>query len=99
MTWTDEKITELLKLYAQGLSHAEIGRALGCGSRLEVTGKLWRIQKRKRQPGTNMGRPIGGGKPEVKPERSGGDKWERETFAPYAVWKAERRKERELGLR
>lgn len=96
MTWTDEKVTELLKLHAQGLSHSQIGRALGCGSRLEVAGKLRRIQKRKRQPGSNKGRPLS---ENSKPDSHDRTTWDRRTFAPYAVWKAERKKERELGLR
>lgn len=89
MIWTDEKTAELLHLKSEGLSHSQIARHMGCGSRNEVTGKLWRIMKRKRQPGSNRGRPL----KEDRPVRGMGDKWDNEVFLPYAawkVWKAER---------
>lgn len=96
MNWTEENTAELIRLRAEGKSFSEIGRALGC-TRDAAIGKLWRVQKRIRQVGSNKGRPIGGGKPKPPPiERS---VWDQRTFAPYAVWKAERQKERERGLR
>lgn len=96
MNWTEDNTAELLRLYDAGKSMSEIGRALGC-NRNQVSGKLWRIQKRVRQVGSNRGRPIGGGKPKPPPvDRAS---WGYRTFAPYPIWKAERQKERERGLR
>lgn len=56
MTWTDERIAELMKLWQQGLSAAEIGRELGV-SKNAVVGKAHRLKLPsrpspiKRQPG------------------------------------------------
>lgn len=83
MIWTDEKVAELLQLKSEGMSHSKIARKIGCGTRNEVTGKLWRIMKRKRQPETNRGRPIGSG----RSTRCGGEVWDERTFLPYAQWK------------
>lgn len=43
--WTDERIAELHRLAAEGLSAAEIGRKLGC-SKNAVIGKLHRVKVR-----------------------------------------------------
>ena len=83
MTWTDEKVTELLRLRTEGLSRSQMATVLGT-SRGAVFGKLWRLDKKQPQ-----------GK-RAKPERS---LWDKKVQVPYAVWKAERQKERELGLR
>ena len=42
MSWTDEKIEDLKKLWAKGLSTAEIGRELGV-SKNAVVGKSHRL--------------------------------------------------------
>lgn len=96
--WTAEMDAELMKLRAMGLSQAQIARSMGV-TRNAVVGRLWRMMGRKRAPGTNLGRPIGGGRPKVNQVRSGCQVWDERTFAPYARWKEERKRERELGLR
>ena len=96
MNWTEENTAELLRLYDAGKSMSEIGRALGC-NRNQVSGKLWRVMRRKRKPGTNRGRPITREETVTEPDKR--NAWDYRTFAPYPIWKAERQKERERGLR
>ena len=44
MTWTDERIARLARLWSEGISAAGIARALGDGiSRSAVLGKLQRL--------------------------------------------------------
>lgn len=42
--WTDEKVSELLKLWETGLSAAQIAPKLGCASRSAVLGKIHRLK-------------------------------------------------------
>lgn len=56
MSWTDEKIEDLKKLWAKGLSTAEIGRALGV-SKNAVVGKSHRLGLKPR-PSPISGKPA-----------------------------------------
>jgi GcrA cell cycle regulator len=47
MEWTDERISELTKLWNDGLSTAEIGKMLGI-SKNAVVGKAHRLRRRHR---------------------------------------------------
>ncbi len=56
MSWTDEKIEDLKKLWAKGLSTAEIGRALGV-SKNAIVGKSHRLGLKPR-PSPIAGKPA-----------------------------------------
>jgi len=73
MSWTDEKIEDLKKLWAKGLSTAEIGRALGV-SKNAVVGKSHRLNLKPR-PSPISGKPaepapVAKAKPKPKPRES-----------------------------
>lgn len=76
MSWTDEKIEDLKKLWAKGLSTAEIGRALGV-SKNAVVGKSHRLGLKPR-PSPISGKPVEAApvaaKPKPKPKAKESEK-------------------------
>ena len=56
MTWTDERIAELKRLHAEGLSAAQIGVRLGFVTRNAVLGKIHRLGLSKPVEKTRRGR-------------------------------------------
>lgn len=95
MTWTEENTATLISLRAQEKSAGYIASELGM-TRNQVVGKLVRMglmgtvhvrarRKRKYHQTADVKRLP--------------NDWNVRLFLPYPLWKAERQKERELGLR
>ena len=57
MSWTDERVDKLKKLWAEGLSASQIARALGDVTRNAVIGKVHRLGLSGRATTTRVDRP------------------------------------------
>lgn len=83
--WTDESVESLRRMIGEGMSMAQIAKALGCSSRNAVIGKAHRLgitgggavthakqdkpQKPAKAPKAVPATPHGGGKRDLRPDR------------------------------
>jgi hypothetical protein len=95
--WTDDLTTQVLNDRAAGLSHNEIARRHGL-TKNKVSGKLWRIDGRKRPPHSNKGRPLKS-ETQMVANKSPRDSVDRMVFEPYSEFKARRQRERQNAAR
>ena len=58
MSWTDERVETLKKMWSEGQSASQIAKELGGVTRNAVIGKVHRLGRRARAKGYHSGRPT-----------------------------------------